>query len=117
MGAFVEAYLRVQSSNAGTRRVARERFLAPLWRHADEAGVGHVSEIADGEAPHTPRGCPFQAWSMGELLRLEYVLLAEDQTVAQTAVQTAAQTAARDAHRIGEQLAAAATATSNAGDP
>jgi predicted glycogen debranching enzyme len=76
MGAFVEAYLRVQSSSAGTRRAARERFLAPLWRHLEEAGVGHVSEIADGESPHTPRGCPFQAWSMGELLRLERVLLA-----------------------------------------
>jgi glycogen debranching enzyme len=26
-----------------------------------------VSEIADAEPPFTPRGCPFQAWSLGEL--------------------------------------------------
>jgi glycogen debranching enzyme len=36
-----------------------------------------VSEIADAQAPHIPRGCPFQAWSVGELLRLDRVVLAE----------------------------------------
>jgi glycogen debranching enzyme len=39
-------------------------------RHLEDAGLGHVSEIADGDPPHTPRGCPFQAWSLGELLRV-----------------------------------------------
>jgi glycogen debranching enzyme len=58
------------------RAEARRRFLQPLLRHLDEAGLGHVSEIADGEPPHTPRGCPFQAWSVGEALRLERVVLA-----------------------------------------
>jgi glycogen debranching enzyme len=43
--------------------------------HLQHAGLGHVSEIADGEAPHTPRGCPFQAWSLAELLRLDRVVL------------------------------------------
>jgi glycogen debranching enzyme len=38
-------------------------------------GLGHLAEIADAEPPHTPRGCPFQAWSMGELLRLDRVVL------------------------------------------
>jgi glycogen debranching enzyme len=28
-------------------------------------------------APHTPRGCPFQAWSVGEALRLDQVVLKE----------------------------------------
>jgi glycogen debranching enzyme len=36
----------------------------------DRLGLGHLPEIADAEAPFTPRGCPFQAWSVGELLRL-----------------------------------------------
>src|SRR5262245_2713969 len=36
----------------------------------NEAGLGHGSEIVDAEPPHTPRGCPFQAWSLGELLPL-----------------------------------------------
>ena len=34
----------------------------------------HISEIADAEPPHTPRGCPFQAWSLGEFLRIETLL-------------------------------------------
>jgi len=74
LGAFVEAWLRVRGDAPAARREARERFLAPLHAHVGEAGVGHVSEIADAEAPHTPRGCPFQAWSLAELLRLERVL-------------------------------------------
>jgi glycogen debranching enzyme len=47
---------------------------------SDSAGLGHVAEIAEPEAPHTPRGCPFQAWSLGELLRLDLVVLAEEKT-------------------------------------
>jgi glycogen debranching enzyme len=35
-----------------------------------------VSEIADGDPPYTPNGCPFQAWSVGELLRLDQIVLA-----------------------------------------
>jgi glycogen debranching enzyme len=30
-----------------------------------EAGFDHIEEIADADPPHTPRGCPFQAWSVG----------------------------------------------------
>ncbi len=71
VGAFAEAWVRVRGGAPGARSEARERFLAPLLGHLDAAGVGHVSEIADGDAPHTPRGCPFQAWSVGEALRLE----------------------------------------------
>jgi glycogen debranching enzyme len=74
-GAFVEAWVRVRGGTPEAKAAARERFLVPLLRHLDEAGVGHVSEIADAEAPHTPRGCPFQAWSVGEVLRLERVVL------------------------------------------
>jgi glycogen debranching enzyme len=33
-----------------------------------------VPEIADGDPPHTPRGCPQQAWSVGELLRIQPML-------------------------------------------
>jgi glycogen debranching enzyme len=48
-----------------------------LIAHLDTAGLGHVSEVADADAPHAPRGCPFQAWSVGEALRLERGVLAE----------------------------------------
>jgi len=67
---FVEAWLRTRGGQADARHQARERFLAPLLRHLDDAGLDHVSEIADGDPPYRPNGCPFQAWSVGEALRL-----------------------------------------------
>ena len=73
---FVEAWVRVRGGGPHVIAEARDRFLAPLLRHLDEHGLGHVSEIADSESPHTPNGCPFQAWSVGELLRLDRVVLA-----------------------------------------
>lgn len=76
LGPFVEAWVRVHGGSPNARREARERFVAPLLRHIEEAGVGHVSEIVDATWPHLARGCPFQAWSLGELLRLELDVLA-----------------------------------------
>ncbi len=76
IGAFVEAWVRVRSGTPDAKREARERFLAPLLLHLDDAGLGHLAEIADAEPPHTARGCPFQAWSVGEALRLAEVVLA-----------------------------------------
>ncbi|MGH7658071.1 MAG: amylo-alpha-1,6-glucosidase, partial [Gemmatimonadales bacterium] len=73
-GPFVEAWVRVRGGTDIARREARKRFIAPLLAHLDDAGIGHVSEVADGDPPHTPGGCPFQAWSMGELLRMEKLL-------------------------------------------
>ena len=72
---FVEAWVRARGGRPDARQEARARFLAPLLRHLDEAGLDHVSEIADGDAPHRPNGCPFQAWSVGEALRLDRVVL------------------------------------------
>jgi glycogen debranching enzyme len=77
-GAFVDAWVRVRSGTDEAKSEARGRFVAPLMAHLDEAGLGHVSEIADADAPHTPRGCPFQAWSVGELLRIDRVILGPD---------------------------------------
>jgi predicted glycogen debranching enzyme len=76
IGPFVEAWVRVHGSNSATRKKARAQFLPPLYEHLNHAGLGHISEICDAEPPHTPRGCPFQAWSLGELLRLERRVLA-----------------------------------------
>jgi predicted glycogen debranching enzyme len=69
MGPFVEAWLRVHGADG-----VRERFLAPLHAHLDRYGLDHLSEVADGDAPHTPGGTPFQAWSLAELLRIERLL-------------------------------------------
>ena len=77
VGPFVEAWIGVRGNTSAARDEARHRFLEPLQTHLKSAGLGHVSEIADGDAPFTPKGCPFQAWSLGELLRLDRVVLAE----------------------------------------
>ena len=69
IGPFVHAWLRVRGDTPEAKREADERFLSPLREHLGVAGLGHISEIADAEPPHRPGGCPFQAWSLGELLR------------------------------------------------
>lgn len=38
--------------------------LEPMRDHLADAGLGTISEIFDGAAPHHPRGCPSQAWSV-----------------------------------------------------
>jgi predicted glycogen debranching enzyme len=77
MGPFVEAWLRVHRETKEAKREARKRFLEPLLKHLNEAGLDHISEIADAEPPFTPRGCPFQAWSVGEALRITKMLSGE----------------------------------------
>ncbi len=77
-GAFVEAWVRTHGDDAAARQTARQSFLAPLLSRLNIAGLGHLGEIADGDPPHRPRGCPFQAWSVGELLRLDRQVLAVD---------------------------------------
>jgi glycogen debranching enzyme len=80
-GPFVEAWLRVRGDTPDNRQAATTRFLTPLLRHFDASAPGHIGEIADGDAPHTAGGCPFQAWSVGEALRLvEDVLRVEAST-------------------------------------
>ncbi len=81
LGPFIEAWVRAHGGDDRARAEARERFFAPLLAHLPQAGVGHISEIADAEAPHTPRGCPFQAWSVSEALRLDLQVLAPAGTV------------------------------------
>jgi glycogen debranching enzyme len=47
-----------------------ERLLDGLEAHLGDWGLGSVSETADGAPPHLATGCPFQAWSVAELLRV-----------------------------------------------
>ncbi|MBI2477231.1 MAG: glycogen debranching enzyme family protein [Planctomycetia bacterium] len=53
LGPFVEAWIRVRSETETARREASDRFVAPLMLHLQDAGLGHISEIADGDRPHT----------------------------------------------------------------
>lgn len=68
---FVEAWIRVRGGTAAARDEARRRFLEPLLARAGELGMGHLAEIADGDPPHAPRGCPFQAWSVAAALQID----------------------------------------------
>lgn len=69
LGPFARAYRRVYGDTSGTRAQIAE-WLANFQAHLGEAGLGQISEIFDGDAPHHPRGCIAQAWSVAEILRL-----------------------------------------------
>lgn len=69
LGGFFSAYMKVNhhSSSAAANAV---RMLEPVRKHLTDSGcIGSISEIFDGDAPHSPRGCYAQAWSVGEVLR------------------------------------------------
>ncbi|MCY2961000.1 MAG: glycogen debranching enzyme N-terminal domain-containing protein [Planctomycetota bacterium] len=73
VGSFVEAWLRGVGDDANDRAFLRG-VLDSFAPHLQEAGLMHVSEVFDGDAPHTPGGCFAQAWSTAEILRA-YALL------------------------------------------
>ena len=69
LGGFFSAYMKVNhhSSSAAENAV---RMLEPVRKHLTDSGcIGSISELFDGDAPHNPRGCYAQAWSVGEVLR------------------------------------------------
>lgn len=69
LGGFFSAYMKVNhhSSSAAENAI---RMLEPVRKHLTDSGcIGSISEIFDGDAPHNPRGCYAQAWSVGEVLR------------------------------------------------
>jgi len=67
MGPFVTAYVKTFGKKAGQDFAVE--WLSDFQDHFNEACLGQVSEIFDGDHPHTPRGCVAQAWSVAELLR------------------------------------------------
>lgn len=68
MGPFLTAYMRVKGRSPETLHQAKE-WMDGFGAHLATAGLGHISEIADAEDGHQPRGCIAQAWSVAELLR------------------------------------------------
>ena len=81
LGPFVTAWIKTFGRTDAVRNKARG-FLAGLETHLHEACLGHVSEVFDAEAPHLPRGCFAQAWSVAEPLR---VLIEDLGGIAETA--------------------------------
>jgi predicted glycogen debranching enzyme len=69
-GPFTTAFLRAYGFEAENRAFVLENFLSPLFKEqTQQAGLGTISEIFDGDSPHSPRGCLSQAWSVAEPLR------------------------------------------------
>jgi glycogen debranching enzyme len=68
IGPFITAYVKVNGGSPAARLQAAE-WLKPLQDHLSEGGLGHISEIFDGDPPHRACGCIAQAWSVGEVLR------------------------------------------------
>jgi glycogen debranching enzyme len=67
LGPYADALVK---TNGAVGKPKARKALEGLIPHLHEAGLGTISEIFDGDAPHTPRGCPAQAWSVGEALRV-----------------------------------------------
>lgn len=65
LGGFVSAHYRVYNDAAAARS-----FLTSIEHHLSDACLGSISEIFDGNPPHTPRGCFAQAWSVAEVVRV-----------------------------------------------
>jgi predicted glycogen debranching enzyme len=86
LGPFVTAWVKTFGQSSATRNKARG-FLTGLEAHLHEACLGQVSEIFDAEAPHHPRGCFAQAWSVAEPLRVLIEDLGVKVKVEETAVK------------------------------
>jgi glycogen debranching enzyme len=71
MGHFAEGYLKLHGK-------AGKKFVQKLIQSFDgvmnQYGIGTVAEIYDGDPPHRPKGAISQAWSIGELLRMMYLV-------------------------------------------
>ncbi|NEQ52894.1 MAG: glycogen debranching protein [Leptolyngbya sp. SIO3F4] len=72
LGPYVEAHYRVYKDVVQARSLLR-----PLVQHLNGACIGNLSEIFDGDAPMTPRGCFAQAWTVAEVLRVWRLLASE----------------------------------------
>jgi predicted glycogen debranching enzyme len=68
LGPFVIAHFRVHQD-----REAARKLLEPMFAHLTDHCVGSISEIFDGDPPHTPHGCIAQAWSVAETLRAWHI--------------------------------------------
>ena len=71
LGHFAEGYLKIHGK-------AGMAFVQKMIRSFDDVmtqyGIGTVAEIYDGDPPHRPKGAISQAWSIGELLRMMYIV-------------------------------------------
>jgi predicted glycogen debranching enzyme len=82
IGPYCEALLRVNDFSDDAKRQIKQ-IIQPLIDEMSNASGGRclnqIAEVYDGDPPHRPSGCPAQAWSVAEVLRIA-TLLAESET-------------------------------------
>jgi len=66
LGPWLTAVVR---ENGQDGKATAQKYFKEIMPHLEDAGIGTISEIFDAEAPHAPRGCIAQAWSVAEILR------------------------------------------------
>lgn len=71
LGHFCQAYLDVHEKSAVN---FVEKVFNSFQEDMTTHGVGSISEIYDGDPPHTPRGAISQAWSVAEIIRIHHLL-------------------------------------------
>jgi 4-alpha-glucanotransferase len=64
----VDAIFAVE--DAASARAEAAQLLDGLLDSLDEAGLGQIGEIFDGDPPHRPRGCIAQAWSVAAAIHV-----------------------------------------------
>lgn len=69
LGPYITAYIKVHGSTDRSKMEMTALLEQGIKGHLDEAGIGSISEVFDGDAPHRPGGCIAQAWSVAEILR------------------------------------------------
>ena len=68
LGPYVDAVFAVEKQECA--RAEAGRILAGLLDSTDEAGLGFVAEVYDGDPPHRPGGCIAQAWSVAAAIHI-----------------------------------------------
>lgn len=68
LGQFITAYMKVNNYSEKSKKTAMG-FIEAIKDHLNDACIGSISEIFDGDEPLNPRGCFAQAWSVAEILR------------------------------------------------
>jgi len=79
IGPYCEALLRVEGFSVKSKHEVHQ-LITPLLRELDAPGRGcldQIAEVYDGDEPHRPSGCPAQAWSVAEVLRI-FCLIEKD---------------------------------------
>jgi predicted glycogen debranching enzyme len=68
LGPYVDAIFAVEKKECA--RAEAGQILAGLLDSTDEAGLGFIAEVFDGNAPHRPGGCIAQAWSVAAAIHI-----------------------------------------------